>query len=202
MATSPIQKLIDAGVQFTDVSAKQAEKIVSQLVKAGDVRKRDAEEAIAELVDRGQETSEKLTALVQREVAKQVGWMSERFDDFEDQVEDLTERLRGTADAPAAWKGSETETSTPSQATKQASEDSTPSKKKPGQKSSSKKSPGKKSSKKKSSGTAKTSGKKKSSGTTKTSGKKKPSTTKKASAGPEAVGSSGVRRVATKRSDR
>ena len=47
METSPIQKLIDAGIQFSDVSKKQAEKIVSQLVKAGDVQKRDAEKVVA-----------------------------------------------------------------------------------------------------------------------------------------------------------
>ncbi|MEJ6721214.1 hypothetical protein, partial [Ilumatobacter sp.] len=93
MATSPIQKLIDAGMQFSKPTRKQAEKIVQKLVKAGDVQKNEADKAITQLIERGKETTEKVTGkvteAVQREVAKQVGWMSERFDELEDRFEDL-----------------------------------------------------------------------------------------------------------------
>ena len=95
MATSPIQKLIDAGMQFTAPSRKQAEKIVQKLVRAGDVQKGEAEKAITLLIERGKETTEKVTETVQREVAKQVGWMSGRFDQMEDRFEDLAEQLAG-----------------------------------------------------------------------------------------------------------
>ncbi|MFT5026559.1 MAG: polyhydroxyalkanoate synthesis regulator phasin, partial [Ilumatobacter sp.] len=93
MANSSIQKLIDTGMQFTEPTRKQAEKIVQKLVKAGDLQKGEAEKAITQLVERGKETTERVTETVQREVAKQVGWMSERFDELEDRFEELAEQL-------------------------------------------------------------------------------------------------------------
>ena len=86
MATSTIQRLLDAGVQFGEMSRRQAESVVRQLVKAGEVQRRDAEKLIGDLVDRGRTGSEKLADLIQREVSKQVGWMSDRFDELEDRI--------------------------------------------------------------------------------------------------------------------
>ena len=80
MAKPTFNRLLDAGVTFTATSRKQAEAIVKQLVKAGEVQRKDAEAAVQSLVDRGRETTERLSALVQGEVAKQVGRLSEQFD--------------------------------------------------------------------------------------------------------------------------
>ena len=99
MAKSTIQQLFDAGLQFTDVSRKQAESLVKKLVKAGDVRKRDAESMVNQLVERGRDTSERVALQIQREVAKQVGMMSERFDEMEDRFEDLADRLAAGVNA-------------------------------------------------------------------------------------------------------
>ena len=72
MAKSTFQRLIDAGVEFTNITRKQAESIVKQMVKAGDVRKSDADKAVQELLSRGRETSDKWNETVQRELTRQV----------------------------------------------------------------------------------------------------------------------------------
>src|SRR5688500_343990 len=97
MEIPSIQQLIDAGVEFTEVTRKQADTFVKQLVKAGEVPMRDAEALVQQIVDRGRETSERISANVQREVARQVGWMSERFDELEDRFEALAEMLADRA---------------------------------------------------------------------------------------------------------
>jgi polyhydroxyalkanoate synthesis regulator phasin len=93
MEIPTIQQLIDAGVEFTEVTRERADAFVKQLVDKGEVQRRDAERIVQELVDRGRETSERITANVQREVAKQVEIMSARFDELEKRFEALTEAL-------------------------------------------------------------------------------------------------------------
>ncbi|MGB7880002.1 MAG: hypothetical protein WBL31_14665, partial [Ilumatobacteraceae bacterium] len=61
MEKNTLQRLVDAGVEFTDISRKQAESIVQSMVKAGEVRRSDAEKAVQTLLDRGRETSERLS---------------------------------------------------------------------------------------------------------------------------------------------
>ena len=93
MANSTLQRLLDAGVQFGEMSKKQAESVARQLVKAGEIQKRDTERLVNDLVERGRETSDRLSDAIQREVSKQVSWLSERFDDLEDRFEDLASSL-------------------------------------------------------------------------------------------------------------
>jgi len=93
VATSTIQRLIDSGLQFGEMSKQQAEQLVKQLVKIGDVQKKDAEKTINAIVARGRETSEQIAETVQREVSKQVTWLSERFDDLENRFEELAESI-------------------------------------------------------------------------------------------------------------
>ncbi len=87
MAKPTINRLLDAGVSFTATSRKQAEAVVKQLVKAGELQRKDAEAAVQALVDRGRETTERFSAVIQGEVAKQVGRLSEQFDALEDRFE-------------------------------------------------------------------------------------------------------------------
>lgn len=103
MAQNALQRLLDAGVEFTNLSRKQAESIVSSLVKAGEVRRADAEQAVQDLLARGRETTDRLADSVQREVSKQIEWMSGRFDELEERFEELSERIneRMQGGAPA-----------------------------------------------------------------------------------------------------
>ena len=67
---------------------------MEELVDRGEVERRDAERIVQELVDRGRETSERIAANVQREVAKQVALVSERFDELEQRLEALDRDAR------------------------------------------------------------------------------------------------------------
>ena len=46
MAKSTLQRLVDSGLQVSEMSRQQAESVVRQLVKAGEVQRRDAENLV------------------------------------------------------------------------------------------------------------------------------------------------------------
>jgi len=102
MAKNVIQNLIDSGLQFTDVQRKQAEKLVKKLVKDGEIRRAHAEKTVQSLIERGKQTSSLIAEAVKNEVTKQLGWLANRVDDVEDQMESLVSRMSGGSDAPAA----------------------------------------------------------------------------------------------------
>jgi polyhydroxyalkanoate synthesis regulator phasin len=216
MAKSTIKSYVEAGAQFTEMSRQQAEAVVKRLVKSGDLRRRDTEHMVQSMLSRGRETTDRISALVQTEVAKQLKTLSARFEDVEGRLESLAASIRdgivgtGAAGAPqpqpAPSTPSVSHTTTPAAAKKSKANKSS-AKMKSAKKSSTKKSSTKKSSTKKSSAkksSAKKSSAKKSSAT-KSSAKK--SSTKKSSAKKSAdkrsssgaVGSSGVRKVSTTR---
>ena len=94
MAANPLLKrMLDAGMQFTEVSQKQAEKLVKEFVKAGQARKKDSDEMVRQIVDRGRTLSEQVVASVQAELAKQMGKFAARLDDVEGRVEALAAKV-------------------------------------------------------------------------------------------------------------
>ena len=104
MPDSPIKKFLEAGAQFSDVSRKQAESLVKNLVKAGEMSRKDAEEFVQTLVERGRERSERISATIQREVAKQVDAMKVQFEEVQQRVEQLARQVQGNAAPPATKK--------------------------------------------------------------------------------------------------
>lgn len=110
MATNPLlKKMLDAGMQFTEMSQKQAEKLVKEFVKAGQARKKDSDELVRQIVDRGRTLSEQVVASVQAEAAKQMSKFAGRLDEIEARVETLAAKVgmapkasTETAAAPAA----------------------------------------------------------------------------------------------------
>ena len=94
MAANPLLKrMLDAGMQFTEMSQKQAEKLVRQFVKAGQARKKDSDEMVKQIVDRGRTLSEQMVATVQAELSKQMGKFAGRLDDVEGRVEALAAKV-------------------------------------------------------------------------------------------------------------
>ena len=90
MTGSPVLKrLLDTGMQYTEMSQKNAEKLVSDFVKAGQVRRKDAEKTVKQLVERGRTTTEHVVSLIQSEVSKQLGKFAKRLDEVEARVEDV-----------------------------------------------------------------------------------------------------------------
>jgi polyhydroxyalkanoate synthesis regulator phasin len=135
-----LKSYIDAGVQFTEMSKKQAEALVRSLVKSGEVRRKDAEQLVQSLVARGKETTDRISETVQEEVAKQMKAFSARFDDLEGVVESLAASLgvtkaSGPQPAPAPTQPAAKKTATKKTATKK-----TATKKKAAKKSTAKKS--------------------------------------------------------------
>jgi polyhydroxyalkanoate synthesis regulator phasin len=138
MAAKPLfKRLLDAGMQFSEMSQQSAEKLVSDFVKAGEIRRKDAERTVGLLVERGRSSTEQVLASVQSEVSKQLGRFAEQIDDIEDRLEDLAERMgmRSKSSAGATPSGG---------AAKKA-----PAKKAPAKKAPAKKAPAKKTAAKK-----------------------------------------------------
>ncbi len=100
MAANPLLKrMLDAGMQFTEMSQKQAEKLVKEFVKVGQARKKDSDEMVRQIVDRGRNLSEQIVATVQAELAKQMSNFAVRLDDVEGRVEALAAKVSVAAKA-------------------------------------------------------------------------------------------------------
>jgi diacylglycerol O-acyltransferase / wax synthase len=136
-----LKRLLDTGAQFTEVSQKNAEKIVAEFVKAGDMRRKDAEKTVQQLVERGRATTEHVIGLIQSEVSKQLGRFAQRLDDVETRVEEVAGNL-GFASKPARKSAG------PSGVAKVATKKA-PAKKAPAKKAAAKKAPAKKAAAKK-----------------------------------------------------
>ena len=104
MAKTPVQKFLDAGVQFTEVSKQQAESIVKSLVQSGEIRRKDAEKTVQELVARGKETSDKINTMIEAEVSKQIAAAKARFDDLEQRIETLAGQVKSAATGTSTKK--------------------------------------------------------------------------------------------------
>ena len=128
-----VKRLLDAGMQFTEMSQEQAEKIVKELVKNGQARRKDSTKLVEELLGRGREATESAVAAVQAGWAKQVGRFAARLDEIEANVEDIAQKL-GITKAPA----------TKAAPAKKAAAAKAPAKKAPGKKAAAKKAPAKK----------------------------------------------------------
>jgi len=204
MAKSTLKSYIEAGAQFTEMPRQQAEVFVKGLVKSGDIRRRDAEQLLQTLLSRGRETTDRVAALVQAEVARQMAALAERFDDIEGRVESMAASMRITVSGGGGARPSEAGDAPVLASSSDASAPAAPgavdqpaSQQKPAvKKSSAKKSAAKKSGARKSA--AKKSGGKKS-GAKKSGAKKSAARPQAASSSSDSVGSSGVRKVSTTR---
>lgn len=140
------KRLLDAGMQFTEMTQEQAERIVKELVKSGQARKKDSEKMVEELLSRGREAGGSAVASVQSELTKQLGKFAGRLDEIEARVEELAKKIGVTgksepapAPAPAAKKAPAKKA-----AAKKAPAKKAPAKKAPAKKAAAKKAPAKK----------------------------------------------------------
>ncbi|HQU26134.1 MAG TPA: hypothetical protein PLS29_03785 [Acidimicrobiales bacterium] len=73
MATNDsLQRYIDAGVAFTNMTRKKAEDLVSELVQNGDLQKGEARARVDELLERSRQGTEVIVTAVRSEVARQL----------------------------------------------------------------------------------------------------------------------------------
>jgi polyhydroxyalkanoate synthesis regulator phasin len=143
-ANTILKRLLDAGMQFTEMSQSSAEKLVNEFVKNGQLRRKDAEKTVQQLVERGRSSTEQLFSAVQTEVAKQLGRFADRIDDLEDRIEDLAESLglaaKANQDASPSAPVTASSVGAPAE---QAAKAATPAKKAPAKKAPAKKAPAK-----------------------------------------------------------
>ena len=91
--TSLLKRMLDAGMQFTEMSQEQAEKLVKEFVKAGQARRKDSSELVQQLVDRGRTATEQWVSAAQSEIGKQLNRFAGRLDEVESRVEELAARI-------------------------------------------------------------------------------------------------------------
>lgn len=172
MSGNPLLKrLLDAGLQFTEMSREQADKLVKEFVRNGQAKRKDRELLVEQLLERGRAVSEGVAAVIQREIGKHLATVVARLDDVEDRVEELAGRLgsavvRGgkqpssPSGAPSPASAAARDSASAKQASTSPAGKQSASKKKASKKSATKKSTGKKSATKKSAGKKKAAGKK------------------------------------------
>ena len=136
-----LKRLLDAGMQFTEMSQKKAEKIVNDFVKAGEVRRKDAEKPVSISSSAAEPRPSTSSALIQAEVSKQLGRFADRLDDVEARVEEVAGNLGLASKAPA--KKAPAQAAGPSGVAKVAARKA-PAKKAPAKKAAAKKAPAKK----------------------------------------------------------
>ena len=95
-----LKRLLDAGMNFTEISQDQAERVVKEFVKGGQARRKDTEKLVHDMVDRGRSATENLVSTVQAEITKQLGKFASRLDDIEGRVEDIAHKV-GLGTTPA-----------------------------------------------------------------------------------------------------
>ena len=100
--TPLLKRLLDAGMQFTEMSQATAEKLVGEFVKSGQLRRKDAEKTVSQLVDRGRSTTEHVVAAVQSEVSKQMGRMAGQIAEIEERLEEVAQSVGLKSKPPAA----------------------------------------------------------------------------------------------------
>ncbi|MEQ1703006.1 MAG: hypothetical protein ABMA25_23100, partial [Ilumatobacteraceae bacterium] len=116
MSGNPLLKrLLDAGMQFTEMSQEQAEKLVKEFVKNGQARRKDSEHLVQQFVERGRSATEQIVSTVQAELTKQLGKFASRLDEIEGRVEELAQKV-GIASKPAVKKAAAAKKAAPAPA--------------------------------------------------------------------------------------
>ena len=106
MATNDnLQRYIDAGVAFTNMTRKKAEQLVSELVKNGDIQTDDARARVDELLERGRQGTEVIVSTVRSEVQRQLGAVGiTNLEDLATQVAAMLGRSGTAPKKPVAKK--------------------------------------------------------------------------------------------------
>lgn len=71
-ATDALKQYLDAGLEFTELTRKRAEKIVKDLVKAGEVQREQTQDRVEELIERSRHASAAFAEAVRTEVTRQL----------------------------------------------------------------------------------------------------------------------------------
>ena len=157
MATNDsLQRYIDAGIAFTNMTRKKAEDLVSELVKNGDLQTDEARARVDDLLERGRQGTEVIVSAVRSEVSRQLGAVGiANLEDLATQVAALLGRSdsaakKATAKKATAKKATAKKVTAEKAAAKKAPVKKTAANRTPATKAAVKKAPAKKASVKKS----------------------------------------------------
>ena len=143
MSNDSLQRYIDAGIAFTNMTRKKAEELVSELVKNGDIQTDEAKARVEELIERGRQGSEVIVSAVRSEVSRQLGAVGiSNLEDLANQVASLLGRTTPAKKAPK--KAAAKKAPAKKAAAKKAPAKKAAAKKAPAKKAAAKKAPAKK----------------------------------------------------------
>ena len=145
MATNDnLQRYIEAGIAFTNMTRKKAEDLVNELVQNGDLQRDEAKARVDDLVEWSRKGTEAVMAAVRSEVTRQLDAVG--ITNLEDLAKQVAAVLGRTAEAgKAAAKKAPAKKS----GAKKATAKKAPAKKAPAKKAAAKKAPAKKAAAKK-----------------------------------------------------
>ena len=101
----PLQKYLDAGIAFTNLTRARAEKLVSELAQSGEFRG-DARAKVDELIERSRKSQEALFAQVRHEVDRQLEHLG--ITNLEDLAKQVAVVIGRTAEAGRSATGGRT----------------------------------------------------------------------------------------------
>ena len=140
-----LQRYIDAGIAFTNMTRKKAEELVSELVKNGDLQTDEARARVDELLERGRQGTEVIVSAVRSEVTRQLGTVGiANLEDLAAQVAAMLGRSATAAKKAPARKTPAKKTPAKKTPAKKAPAKKTPAKKAPAKKTPAKKAAAKK----------------------------------------------------------
>jgi polyhydroxyalkanoate synthesis regulator phasin len=146
MATNDsLQRYIDAGIAFTNMTRRKAEELVTELVQNGDLQRGEAKARVDELLERSRQGTEVIVTTVRSEVSRQLEAVGiTNLEDLAKQVAAMLGRTADTAKKAPAKKAPAKKAPANKTAAKKA-----PAKKAPAKKAPAKKAPAKKTAAKK-----------------------------------------------------
>ena len=98
MATNDsLQRYIDAGIAFTNMTRKKAEELVTELVENGDLQRGEAKARVEDLLERSRHGTEVIMTAVRTEVTKQLDAVG--ITNLEDLAKQVATMLGRTAEA-------------------------------------------------------------------------------------------------------
>jgi len=71
-ARDVLRRYLDAGAAFTQMTQKRAEELAREFVRAGELQAEQTQNAVEELIERSRRNSERLLAVVRREIRQQI----------------------------------------------------------------------------------------------------------------------------------
>ena len=133
-----LQRYIDAGIAFTQMTRKKAEELVTELVQSGDLQRGDAKARVDELLERSRQGTEVIVTTVRTEVTRQLGAVG--IANLEDLAQQVA-ALLGRSGSDAATKTTAKKTTAKKTAAKTATAKTASAKKTAAKKTAAKKAP-------------------------------------------------------------